>query len=90
MHDDAITSGTLITIGRLYTVAENQTLMDLVTRLGSSFTQLERHNKRRLEVVMEGKGVFDIDNRHDADGAKLAYDGEEFCVVSTLSKDCLV
>jgi len=85
------TPGTRVKIGRLYTVPRDQTLTDVVTSLGSSFTQLARHNMKRLEAVMDGTPVFDIAARHNVTtGTEISYVGEEFCVVSGLADGCLV
>lgn len=83
--------GALVKIGRIYTVAQDETIADVVTSLGSSFTQLERHNMKRIEAVMDGSRIFDIDHRHNATtGSEISYVGEEFCVVSRLADGCLV
>ena len=86
--------GTTVKIGRLYTVARNETLVDVVTSLGSSFSQLARNNMQRLEAVCHdcrGAEVFDIDVRHNASNdAEMTYAGEEFCVVSSLADSCVV
>jgi len=85
------TPGTRVKIGRLYTVPRDQSLTDVVTSLGSSFTQLARHNMKRLEAVLDGTLVFDIANRHNVTtGTEISYMGEEFCVVSRLADGCLV
>jgi len=83
------TDGTLVKIGRLYTVQQAQTLVDVVNVTRSSFTQLKRHNLKRLH--MEGTQVYDIMHRHNAMGLEVSYVGEEFCVVSKLADEsCLV
>jgi hypothetical protein len=84
------TQGTRIKIGRVYTVPGDQTLADIVTSLGSSFTQLARHNMKRLEALMDDAPVYDIAHRHDANNTEISYVGEQFCVVSRLADGCLV
>jgi len=86
---EAASAGTVVKIGRLYTVQQQQTLVDVVNVTRSSFSQLKRHNLKRLH--MEGTQVYDVMHRHNSTGFEISYAGEEFCVVSKLADEsCLI
>jgi len=86
---EAASAGTVVKIGRLYTVQQQQTLVDVVNVTRSSFSQLQRHNLKRLH--MEGTQVYDVMHRHNSTGFEISYAGEEFCVVSKLADEsCLI
>jgi len=83
--------GARIRIGRTLTVGRRESVYSLVETTGASYTQLARHNVRRLESLSSfdpDSGVFDVEHRHNATGGEETYSGESLCVVSTFSDGC--
>jgi len=86
-------SGARVRIGRVLTLEAGQHIHDVVESLGATYTQLARHNIRRIESLAglpasSPAVVFDIENRHNSSGAEVPYTGESMCIVSPLSDSC--
>jgi len=68
----------------------------VVADLGATYTQLARHNIRRLATLADAPPsspsvVFDIESRHNmTTGADIPYAGESMCIVSPLADACYV
>eukprot|EP00961_Rhodomonas_salina_P169199 2280022-Rhodomonas_salina.1 len=85
------TSGARIRIGRILTLGRTESISDMLQTTGASYTQLARHNVRRLEALSSytsGNMVYDVELRHNATGAEVPYSGESLCVVSTFADGC--